>query len=189
MNSKTFYKHIAAAVNATMNECGFERNKRSYPCWQQRIGSQVLHLMIKTGKYPWQDYIGGNFSLYAFLRAPDAELPQAGEWGALYVFDYADEPLQQRVLVQNRAAYKKAVAWDMSQLSHLSAVEQQLARSQRALFLPIWRDEVESDRPWIVVNKELFYTDEADIQAWGEIVLAVFARVAEQVRGGVVLGG
>ena len=55
--------------------------------------------------------------------------------------------------------------------------------------MPIWRDEVESDRPWMVVNKELFYTDEADIQAWGEIVLAVFARVAEQVRGGVVLGG
>ena len=77
----------------------------------------------------------------------------------------------------------------MSQLSHLSAVEQQLARSQRALFLPIWRDEVESDRPWMVVNKELLYTDEADIPAWGEIVLAVFARVAEQVRSGVVLGG
>jgi len=107
---------------------------------------------------------GGNVSLYAFLRAPDAELPQAGEWGALYMFDYADEPLQQRILAQNRTAYKKAVAWDMSQLSHLSAVEQQLARSQRALFLPIWRDEVESDRPWIVVNKELFYTDEADKQ-------------------------
>lgn len=52
MNSKTFYKHIAAAVNTTMSERGFERNKRSYPCWQQRIGSQVLHLMIKTGKYP-----------------------------------------------------------------------------------------------------------------------------------------
>ena len=107
MNSKTFYKHIAAAVNATMNERGFERNKRSYPCWQQRVGSQVLHLMIKTGKYPWQDYIGGNFSLYAFLRAPDAELPQAGEWGALYVFDYADEALQQCILAQNRAAYKR----------------------------------------------------------------------------------
>ena len=149
MNSKTFYKHIAAAVNATMSERGFERNKRSYPCWQQRVGSQVLHLMIKTGKYPWQDYIGGNFSLYAFLRALDAELPQAGEWGALYVFDYADKPLQQRILAQNRAAYKKAVAWDMSQLSHLSETEQQLARSQRALFLPIWRDEVESDRPWM----------------------------------------
>ena len=57
------------------------------------------------------------------------------------------------------------------------------------MFLPIWRDEVESDRPWVVVNKQLLYTDEADIQAWGEIVLAVFAQVAEQVRGGVVLGG
>ena len=69
----------------------------------------------------------------------------------------------------------------------MSSAEQQLARSQRALFLPIWRDEVESDRPWMVVNKELLYVDEADIQAWGEIVLAVFARVVEQVRDGVVL--
>ena len=77
----------------------------------------------------------------------------------------------------------------MSQLSHLSDAEQQLARSQRALFLPIWRDEVESDRPWMVVNKQLLYPEEADIQAWGEIVLAVFAQVAEQVRGVVVLGG
>ena len=69
----------------------------------------------------------------------------------------------------------------------MSSAEQQLARSQRALFLPIWRDEVESDRPWMVVNKELLYVDEADIQAWGEIVLALFARVVEQVRDGVVL--
>lgn len=105
------------------------------------------------------------------------------------MFDYADEPLQQCILAQNRTAYKKAVAWDMNQLSHLSDSEQQLARSQRALFLPIWRDEVESDRPWMVVNKQLLYTDEADIQAWGEIVLAVFAQVAARVRDGVVLGG
>ena len=73
--------------------------------------------MIKTDKYPWQDYIGGNFSLYAFLRAPDAELPQAGEWGALYVFDYADEPLQQCILAQNRTADKKAVAWDIARVA------------------------------------------------------------------------
>ena len=189
MNSKTFYKHIIAVVQQPLSEQGFERNKRAYPCWQQRIGSQVLHLMIKTGKYPWQDYIGGNFSLYAFLREPAAALPQAGELG-LHIFDYADAPIQQRILAQNRAAYEKAVAWDISHsISHLSSAEQQLARSQRALFLPIWRDEVESDRPWVVVNKELFYTDEADIQAWGEIVLAVFARVAARVRDGVVLGG
>ena len=32
MNSKTFYKHIIAAVQPTMSELGFERNKRSYPC-------------------------------------------------------------------------------------------------------------------------------------------------------------
>ncbi len=187
MNSKTFYRHIIAAVQPTMSERGFERSKRSYPCWQQPIGSQVLHLMIKTGKYPWQDHIGGNFSLYAFLREPDAALPQAGELG-LHIFDYADAPIQQRILAQNRAAYEKAVAWDISHsISHLSSAEQQLARSQRALFLPIWRDEVESDRPWMVVNKELLYVDEADIQAWGEIVLALFARVVEQVRDGVVL--
>ena len=187
MNSKDFYRYLNTVLSPAMKQIGFVKDKRSIPCWHTGTGERLLYLMVKTGKYPYQPYIGGDFSLYACLRDTDDPPPQAGDLD-LDIFEYADETLKQRILAQNRAVYGKIAALDVSHLQNADA-EYEILLSQRALTLPSLRFEAETDRPWIEVNKPLLYLDEADIAVWGGIVADVFAVTATGVRGGIIHNG
>jgi len=109
MNSKDFYRYLNTVLSPAMKQVGFVKDKRSIPCWHTGTGERLLYLMVKTGKYPYQPYIGGDFSLYACLRDTDDPPPQAGDLD-LDIFEYVDETLKQRILAQNRAVYGKIAA-------------------------------------------------------------------------------
>ena len=48
--------------------------------------------------------------------------------------------------------------------------------------------DIESERPWITINKPLYYYDAADAAAWGEPVRLLFQAVTSGVQTGLYYG-
>ena len=149
------------------------------------LAGQTLYLLIKAGKYTWQDGLGSDFSLYAYLRDSTAPPPDPGEFDELYPFDYADEGLKARLLAQNRVVYEKIAALD---IGYLQGFERQCAETRREALLPDLCADIESERPWITINKPLYYYDAADAAAWGEPVRLLFQAVTSGVQAGLYYG-
>ena len=185
MKTTEFYKHISAPLQPAMRALGFAKSKRTIPCWQQPLAGQTLYLLIKAGKYTWQDGLGSDFSLYAYLRDSTAPPPDPGESDALYPFDYAGEELKARLLAQNRVVYEKIAALD---IGYLQGFERQCAETRREALLPDLCADIESERPWITINKPLYYYDAADAAAWGEPVRLLFQAVTSGVQAGLYYG-
>ena len=179
MKSAEFYKIIEPFLAPTAMRNGMTRRKGIVPSWVLARGDERLYLFVKTGKYPWDDLNGGEFSVYAHQRRSVAPEPQYNDLDSLEVFQYADQALKMAMLEQNRRVYEKVAKIDVAKLpdvlqdpefvddlkeAHASAVESMS-----------W--EIESDRPWVTVNKPLFYYDQEDVIAWGGLIAGLMGAL------------
>lgn len=108
----------------------------------------------------------------------------------LNTFAYADEELKKEVLGHNEAVYRKIRQIDVRLLPE--AKNPQWADSLKDLHstsVEMLRWEIESDHPWVVMNKPLFFLDEDDLSMWAPTICKLLRRIADGAEDGIVHEG
>lgn len=190
MKSVQFYQSLVPLIASSVLPPALELGMGAVPDWSLTLGRNKLYIFIKTGKYPWESYRGGDFSVYPYLRPYDAPKPACNDPGMLKAFAYADDELKNEILRNNEEVYAKVRQIDVGMLPEAKNPEWADAlKDLHSTSVEMLSWEIESDQPWVVINKQLFFLDEDDLSMWAPTIGKLFHQIVDAVDDGVVHEG
>jgi len=184
VKSKEFYKLLVPFVSDYFVANGFNKTKSTVPTWSQSYGEETLYFLLKTGKYPWENYCGGDFTVYSYFRINGDPAPTDGETDMLHIFRYAEDSLKNRILNQNRNVFAKIQKFEVTTLPEAIKDQEWCATLQdmHACAVNTLRRRVDDKQPWVTINKALYYFDEDDIKQWGPIISDLVMAVVDGIE-------
>jgi len=175
MNAEIFYKSIESTLGPTLSQLGFVRLKGRRPVWELRRANPGVLIEIKYGKYPWEPYSGGSFSIFIRENGRPDESMQS------LFSEISDDDLRVVISITEGCA-RKLQAADLSVMSEdgeeVAMYEEWREKDLSTLTASSIKNEIS-----IVINPRLPFYDEDDAEKWGSFVGCVATRLFQAKRG------
>jgi len=162
MNAEIFYKSIEVTLGPVLNEIGFIRLKGRRPIWMSRVQSQDMCIEMRYGKYPWEPYSGGRFSVFIREKGkPDDSIESL--FGEINIDD-----MEMALSITESCAEKLRKA-DLDDLSDDDNVAEMYESWRQDELSEMTSDFIKKEIS-LVINPQLPFYDEHDAQQWGLFV-------------------
>lgn len=162
MNAEIFYKSIEVTLGPVLNEIGFVRLKGRRPIWMSRVRNQDMCIEMRYGKYPWEPYSGGRFSVFIREKGkPDSSIVSL--FGEINIDD-----MDMAFSITESCAEKlrKADLSDVSDDEHVAEMYEVWRQDELS---EMTADSIKKEFS-LVINPQLPFYDEDDAEQWGLFV-------------------
>ncbi len=172
MNAEIFYKSIEVTLGPVLNEIGFVRLKERRPIWMSRVQNQDVCIEMRYGKYPWEPYCGGRFSVFIREKGkPDDSIESL--FGEINIDD-----MEMALSITESCAEKlrKADLNDLSDDDNVAEMYESWRQDELSEMTP---DSIKKEFS-LVINPQLPFYDEHDAQQWGLFVGRVATNLFQE---------
>ncbi|MDF1781434.1 MAG: hypothetical protein P1U67_09080 [Alcanivoracaceae bacterium] len=175
MNAEIFYESIESTLGPALSRLGFVRLKGRRPVWGSRGMNPEIFIEMRYGKYPWEPYSGGTFSV--FIREngkPDDSIESLFS-------QISDDDLKAAISITEECAIKLQNA-DLNVMSEdgeeVAMYEDWREKELSTLTASSLNKEIS-----IVINPTLPFYDQGDAEKWGALVGRVATKLFQAKHG------
>lgn len=170
MKSKEFYKQMDDLTKDQFIELGFSKDKGTALLWQKERDDDRIFIEIRNGKYPWEEYSGGDFTINCHCCPKSSSYNEIEEAKhSVSFFDYLSEGEYSDLTQFNQKVCEKIKALDLSVFGY-SSEEIEVYEELHDSACESMEYQISSNTSRVVVNPPLYYLDSDDINHWATTI-------------------